>query len=34
MKFDYDLDFGKINFRERPDLYRVGSGEQGVLLVA
>lgn len=33
MKFDYELDFGKINFRERPDLYRVGRGEQGVLLV-
>lgn len=33
MKFDYDLDFKKINFRKRPDLYRVGRGEQGVLLV-
>ncbi len=31
--FDYDLDFSSINFRERPDLYRVGKGEQGVLLV-
>ncbi|GHA64635.1 DUF4385 domain-containing protein [Pontibacter akesuensis] len=31
--FNYDLDFRKINFRERPDLYRVGKGEQGVLLV-
>ena len=33
MKFDYDLDFKKINFRERPELYRIGRGEQGVLLV-
>lgn len=32
-KFDYSLDFKQINFRERPDLYRVGVGEQGVLLV-
>ena len=23
----------KINFRERPELYRIGRGEQGVLLV-
>lgn len=33
MAFDYDLDFDRINFREQPDLYRVGRGEQGVLLV-
>lgn len=33
MPFDYTLDFTKINFRERPDLYRVGRGEQGVLIV-
>ncbi|UJF16275.1 DUF4385 domain-containing protein [Jeotgalibaca sp. MA1X17-3] len=33
MAFDYDLDFETINFRERPELYRVGRGEQGVLLV-
>ena len=33
MAFDYDLDFDTIDFRERPDLYRVGKGEQGVLLV-
>ncbi|GAB4534145.1 MAG: DUF4385 domain-containing protein [Pleurocapsa sp.] len=32
-KFDYSLDFKKLNFRDRPDLYRVGKGEQGVLLV-
>ena len=31
--FDYSLDFKSLNFRERPDLYRVGRGEQGVLLV-
>ena len=31
--FDYSLDFKQINFRERPELYRVGRGEQGVLLV-
>jgi hypothetical protein len=33
MTFDYSLDFETINFREHPDLYRVGKGEQGVLLV-
>ena len=32
-KFDYDLDFSRIDFRKRPDLYRIGKGEQGVLLV-
>lgn len=32
-KFDYSLDFKQINFRDRPELYRVGKGEQGVLLV-
>lgn len=31
--FDYSLDFKKIDFRKRPDLYRIGHGEQGVLLV-
>ena len=31
--FDYTLDFETIDFRQRPDLYRVGKGEQGVLLV-
>src|SRR5918995_3161574 len=31
--FDYALDFATINFREHPELYRVGCGEQGVLLV-
>lgn len=33
MSFDYELDFDHINFREHPELYRVGKGEQGVLLV-
>ena len=33
MKFDYTLDFRRTNFREHPELYRVGRGEQGVLLV-
>jgi hypothetical protein len=31
--FDYSLDFKPIDFRQRPDLYRIGKGEQGVLLV-
>lgn len=33
MGFDYTLDFESIDFRQRPELYRVGKGEQGVLLV-
>jgi hypothetical protein len=33
MPFNYDLDFDSIDFREQPELYRVGRGEQGVLLV-
>ncbi len=33
MLFDYSLDFQNINFRQHPELYRVGKGEQGVLLV-
>ncbi|KAA5546471.1 DUF4385 domain-containing protein [Adhaeribacter rhizoryzae] len=33
MPFDYTLDFKKINFRASPELYRIGKGEQGVLLV-
>ena len=32
-KFDYNLDFKTIDFRQQPELYRVGKGEQGVLLV-
>ena len=31
--FDYSLDFDSTDFREQPHLYRVGKGEQGVLLV-
>ena len=31
--FDYDLPFHRIDFRKRPDLYRIGKGEQGVLMV-
>lgn len=33
MPFDYSLDFQNIDFRQHPELYRVGKGEQGVLLV-
>ena len=33
MSFDYTIDFSAIDFRERPELYCVGRGEQGVLLV-
>ncbi len=33
MQFDYSLDFQAIDFRQHPELYRVGKGEQGVLLV-
>jgi hypothetical protein len=33
MSFDYSLDFAEINFRTHPEFYRVGKGEQGVLLV-
>ncbi|WP_423409139.1 DUF4385 domain-containing protein [Heyndrickxia sp. MSNUG] len=33
MAFDYDLDFETIDFRKQPEQYRVGRGEQGVLLV-
>lgn len=31
--FNYDLDFKTLDFREHPELYRIGRGEQGVLLV-
>ena len=33
MPFDYTLDFKNLNFREQPEFYRIGKGEQGVLLV-
>jgi hypothetical protein len=31
--FDYSLDYKSLNLRAQPELYRVGVGEQGVLLV-
>jgi len=31
--FNYSLDYEKLNFRNEPGLYRIGKGEQGVLLV-
>ncbi len=31
--FDYTLDFKNIDFRANPQLYRIGKGEQGVLLI-
>ena len=31
--FDYSLDYKNLDLREQPHLYRVGKGEQGVLLV-
>jgi hypothetical protein len=31
--FDYSLDFETTDFRRRPELYRIGEGEKGVLLV-
>ena len=32
-KFDYNLNFASIDFRKHPEKYRIGRGEQGVLLV-
>jgi len=32
-EFDYSLSYKNLDLRERPELYRVGKGEQGVLLV-
>ncbi|WP_439651235.1 DUF4385 domain-containing protein [Pontibacter harenae] len=31
--FDYSLDFETVDFRRQPEFYRIGVGEQGVLLV-
>ena len=31
--FNYDLGYRNLNLRQQPELYRVGKGEQGVLLV-
>jgi hypothetical protein len=33
MPFDDSLDFKRIDFRKHPELYCIGKGEQGVLLV-
>ncbi len=33
MPFDYTLDYAYLDLRQHPELYRVGVGEQGVLLV-
>ena len=33
ISFDYALNFDEIDFRKHPELYRIGRGEQGVLLV-
>lgn len=32
-EFDYEQDFKTIDFRAHPELYQVGRGEQGVLMV-
>jgi len=32
-KFDYSLDYKSLDLRKNPELYRVGKGEQGVLMV-
>lgn len=31
--FPYHLDFKTVDFRQQPELYKIGVGEQGVLLV-
>jgi hypothetical protein len=31
--FDYSLDYASLDFRAHPELYRMGKGEQGVLMV-
>lgn len=31
--FDYDLNYKELNLRKHPELYAIGRGEQGVLLV-
>jgi hypothetical protein len=33
VSFGYTLEFKAIDFRKHPELYRIGKGEQGVLLV-
>jgi len=32
-EFDYSLNYEDLDLRRHPDLYRIGRGEQGVLLV-
>jgi hypothetical protein len=32
-EFDYEQDFNNIDFRQHPERYQVGRGEQGVLMV-
>ena len=32
-KFDYTIDYAHLDLRQYPELYRVGVGEQGILLV-
>ncbi|WP_338541092.1 DUF4385 domain-containing protein [Paenibacillus tundrae] len=32
-KFDYDLNYKELDLRKQPELYTVGRGEQGVLMV-
>jgi len=32
-KFDYSVDYKNLDLRKNPELYRVGKGEQGVLMV-
>lgn len=31
--FDYSLDFQSMDFRKHPELYTIGKGEQGVLVI-
>ena len=33
IEFDYTLDFDNIDYRKNPEMYIIGRGEQGVLLV-
>lgn len=33
MEFDYSLNYAELDLRAHPELYRIGRGEQGVLLV-
>jgi hypothetical protein len=32
-EFDYSLEYARLDLKARPELYRIGRGEQGVLLV-